>query len=66
MIVGGMVTIVSLVAGFAAMFTGAQDAAKIFLTLIPVGFLMLFAGLVTVVLSGPAKGHMPDDTDERL
>lgn len=53
--VGAVITAVGLVVGFSTMFAGNNALAKYFLMFIPVGFLLVFTGLVTVVLSGPER-----------
>jgi hypothetical protein len=47
---GGIMTLLSLVIGFTAMFKGVEDMAKFFIMLVPVGFLLLFMGVVTTFL----------------
>ena len=48
--IGAIIITVGLVAGFYFMFQENDDQAKIFLSLIPVGFLVLFVGVVTNML----------------
>lgn len=45
--IGTIIIAVGFVAGFSYMFAGNDEQAKIFLGLIPVGFLVLFVGVVT-------------------
>lgn len=52
-IVGLVITIVGLVFGFGFMFADHDELAKLFLMAVPVGFLILFAGLSTVILFSP-------------
>ena len=47
---GALVILVGFAVGFYLMFWGDQELAKIFLSLIPVGFLVLFVGVVTNML----------------
>ncbi|MGF1642285.1 MAG: hypothetical protein ACFCUJ_01490 [Thiotrichales bacterium] len=44
----------SLVLGFTGMFR-ETESAKFFLMMIPVGFLVLFAGVVTTFMAGEPK-----------
>lgn len=53
LIAGLIITVVSLVFGFGFMFSGRDELAKMFLMAVPFGFLVLFAGLSTVVLFSP-------------
>ncbi|ANB01019.1 hypothetical protein [Ectothiorhodospira sp. BSL-9] len=53
MLVGTLVCLISLITGFTALFTGYDELAKYFLSLVPISFLLVFTGLVTVVLTGP-------------
>mgnify|MGYP001552264868 CR=1 FL=1 len=54
-IVGGFTTLISIVVGFTAMLNDYEALAKIFITLVPFGFLLLFMGVVTTFLSEPEK-----------
>ena len=53
LIVGLILTIISLILGFWFMFDHPDDWAKLFFMVVPVGFLLTFAGLSTVVLYSP-------------
>ena len=54
LIVGLVITVVSLVLGFGLMFKGSYDEwAKFFFMAVPLGFVITFAGLSTVVLFAP-------------
>ena len=53
MIAGLIITVVGLVLGFGFMFADSDELAKMFLMAVPLGFLILFAGLSTVVLFSP-------------
>jgi hypothetical protein len=55
LILGLVLTVVGLVLGFGFMFSGKDDLAKLFLMVVPLGFLILFAGLSTVVLFSPRE-----------
>ncbi|MDH5424353.1 MAG: hypothetical protein OEY29_05105 [Gammaproteobacteria bacterium] len=48
--IGALIVAVGLVAGFTFMFLGNDPLTKIFLGMIPVGFLILFVGVVTNLL----------------
>ena len=52
LVVGIVVTALGLVAGFSAMFMGQEDFAKYFITVIPIGFLFVFAALTGWIMSG--------------
>ena len=48
--IGALIVAVGVIAGFTFMFTGNDYMAKAFLAIIPVGFLILFVGVVTNML----------------
>jgi len=48
--IGAFIIAVGFIAGFYFMFAENDEQAKIFLGLIPVGFLILFVGVVTNML----------------
>lgn len=48
--IGAVIIVVGFVTGFIFMFDGNDEQAKIFLSLIPVGFLVLFVGVVTNIM----------------
>ncbi|MBU0655509.1 MAG: hypothetical protein KJ914_10310 [Gammaproteobacteria bacterium] len=52
-IAGLVITIAGLVLGFGFMFADSDELAKMFLMAVPLGFLILFAGLSTIVLFSP-------------
>jgi hypothetical protein len=52
-IAGLVITVVGLVFGFGFMFADKDELAKMFLMAVPLGFLILFAGLSTIVLFSP-------------
>jgi hypothetical protein len=54
-IAGIILTVIALVFGFGTMFRGVEEWAKFFLSMIPVGFVVTFTGLVTVLLVGPRE-----------
>jgi len=59
-IIGLVLTASTLAAGFATMMM-ARPEAKFFLMLVPVGFLILFAGVVMVVMTG--ESPQPHELD---
>ena len=48
--IGAIVIAIGVVAGFSYMFMGDDETAKVYLAIIPVGFLVLFVGVVTNML----------------
>jgi uncharacterized membrane protein len=52
-LIGFVLTLLGIVFGFGAMFAGHDGWAKPLITLIPVGFLLLFAGVTTALLATP-------------
>jgi len=48
--IGAIIIATGVFAGFSFMFLGNDELAKIFLGIIPVGFLILFVGVVTNML----------------
>lgn len=48
--IGAVIIAIGVAAGFYFMFQENDDQAKIFLSIIPVGFLVLFVGVVTNML----------------
>ncbi|MFN4262169.1 MAG: hypothetical protein ACK4IT_00685 [Thioalkalivibrionaceae bacterium] len=48
--IGLFLTLAGIVLGFGLMWFGDQSIAKPFLMAIPLGFLLLFQGVVTVIL----------------
>lgn len=48
--VGALIVAVGIVAGFTYMYLGNDPLTKIFLSMVPVGFLVLFVGVVTNML----------------
>ncbi|MBK1673471.1 hypothetical protein CKO35_09145 [Ectothiorhodospira shaposhnikovii] len=51
MVVGALLTLAGMIVGFDALFYGTDEIAKYFLSLVPLGVLVVFTGLVTVVLT---------------
>jgi hypothetical protein len=51
--VGLFLTILGIVFGFGFMFAEADEWAKFFFMVVPLGFLLLFAGLSTGLLFAP-------------
>jgi len=60
--IGIALTAIGLIVGFSAMFTDSDNLAKVFIGLVPVGFVLLLAGTVATQLSTPKadKQHKPD------
>lgn len=48
---GALIVAVGFIAGFVYMYLGDDEMTKIFLSIIPVGFLVLFVGVVTNMLT---------------
>jgi predicted lysophospholipase L1 biosynthesis ABC-type transport system permease subunit len=48
--VGALIVAVGMIAGFTYMYLGNDHLTKIFLGMVPVGFLVLFVGVVTNML----------------
>ncbi len=57
LIAGLIITVTGLILGFGFMFADSDELAKMFLMAVPVGFLVLFAGLSTVVLFSPRDSN---------
>lgn len=53
LVIGVLLTLVGLVGGFGAMFSGHDGPAKALLALVPLGFVAGFTGIVLTQLSGP-------------
>ncbi len=53
LILGGVMIVIGLIAGFGFMFAGIDDMAKRFLPLVPLGFLAGFVGVVMTLLGRP-------------
>ncbi|MCK5336600.1 MAG: hypothetical protein KAQ67_10580 [Gammaproteobacteria bacterium] len=48
--IGAFIVSVGVIAGFTFMFVGNDELTKVFLGMVPVGFLILFVGVVTNML----------------
>ena len=53
LIVGALLAAVGLAGGFAFMFQGQDQAAKLLLAAVPLGFVIGFLGVVMTLVSGP-------------
>ena len=61
-IFGLILTLVGLVAGFGFMFQDIDEWAKLFLMLVPVGFVIGFAGFTATLMSTPEKREKFNDS----
>ena len=52
-VLGLIITVVGLVAGFTLMFKDYDELAKVFLMIIPIGFIVGFAGLTATLITSP-------------
>lgn len=50
LIIGALLTVIGLAAGFGFMFAGHDQKAKLFLSMVPLGFVVGFVGVVTTLL----------------
>jgi FtsH-binding integral membrane protein len=57
LILGLIITLVGLVGGFSAMFSNYDQLATLLFMSIPAGFILMFAGLSTVVMFTPREGN---------
>ena len=57
LIAGLIIVTVSLILGFGFMFNDQDRLAKFFLMAIPLGFVILFAGVSTVVMFSPRESQ---------
>ncbi len=55
---------VGLVGGFGLMFVGSDAWAKPLIAMVPVGFLLVFNGVVTTLLHSPGDGSEPKGPPE--
>jgi len=62
-VIGGILTVVGLVTGFAAMLGGEQSRVLNLLGLAPVGVLMAFSGTILVVLTEPRGAAPPAEPE---
>ena len=52
-VLGLIITVVGLIAGFTLMFKDYDELAKVFLMIIPIGFIIGFAGLTATLITSP-------------
>lgn len=55
LVAGGILTVLGLAVGFATMFAGKDELAKLFLGIVPLGFIVGFTGVATTLLFRPHK-----------
>ena len=60
-VLGLVLTIIGLVAGFGLLFADIDNWAKFFLMLVPLGFVIGFAGLATHILFEPREHENGQD-----
>ncbi len=63
LIMGLIITAVSLVAGFGFMFMDYDELAIFFLMAIPLGFVILFTGLSTVVMFSSRESDLENNRE---
>ena len=56
LILGLIITFLSLIGGFSAMFMDYDQLATLLFMVVPAGFIITFAGLSTIVLFAPREG----------
>jgi len=61
-ILGLILTLIGLVVGFGFMFQDIDEWAKLFLMLVPVGFVIGFAGFTATLMSTPEKREKFNDS----
>ncbi|WP_018865063.1 MULTISPECIES: hypothetical protein [Thioalkalivibrio] len=54
--VGLVIAVIGLFGGFGLMFTGEQTWSKPLIAAVPIGFLLVFTGLVTTILYRETAG----------
>lgn len=54
--VGLVIAVVGLIGGFGLMFTGEQTWSKPLIATVPIGFLLVFTGVVTTILYRETAG----------
>ena len=59
---GLVITIIGLVAGFWLMYRDIDEWAKFFLMIVPVGFMIGFAGLTASLMSSPEERKKFNDS----
>ena len=57
LLVGLLMTLLSLIAGFFLMFNGFDQWAKYCFMSVPVGFMLLFVSLVSIVMFSPSQSE---------
>jgi len=55
---------IGLVGGFGLMFAGGDAWAKPLIAMVPIGFLLVFNGVVTTLLHSPNSGSEPKGPPE--
>jgi hypothetical protein len=55
---------IGLVGGFGLMFAGGDAWAKPLIAMVPIGFLLVFNGVVTTLLHSPHSGSEPKGPPE--
>jgi hypothetical protein len=48
---------IGLIGGFGLMFAGIEEWAKPLIAMVPIGFLLMFTGVVTTLLHSPSDGN---------
>ncbi|WP_020559250.1 hypothetical protein [Thiofilum flexile] len=57
LVLGLIITVLSFIGGFSAMFMNYDQLATLLFMVIPAGFVITFAGLATIVLFAPREGN---------
>ena len=55
--IGIALTVIGMIVGFTAMFMDSDNLAKIFIGLVPIGFVLLLTGTVMTQLSAPNQSN---------
>ena len=55
--IGIALTVIGMIVGFTAMFMDSDNLAKVFIGLVPIGFVLLLAGTVATQLSAPKSNN---------
>ncbi len=61
---GLVLTVIGLIGGFGLMWVGIDDWAKPLIATVPLGFLLVFNGVVTTLLYRPGSGSGPQGPPE--
>jgi hypothetical protein len=61
---GLVLTAIGLIGGFGMMWAGNDAWAKPLIAMVPVGFLLMFTGIVTTLLHSPRSGSRPKGPPE--